>query len=142
MFEQTDSEICTDYTQCVLCQSACPVGTEAWKYIAYIQRGELEKAYIAIREQNPFPSVCARVCHHPCEKNCRLGAISSNPVAIRALKRFVTDRINPAIFTKEIILRSQALRLELSNEQEKCKVAVIGAGPAGITAANELALKG
>ncbi len=50
------------------CQSACPLGTEAWRYVAHIQRGEYEEAYRVIREANPFPSVCARVCHHPCEE--------------------------------------------------------------------------
>jgi NADH-quinone oxidoreductase subunit F len=55
------------------CATACPVGTEAWRYIAHIQRGELDEAYQVIREANPFPSVCARVCNHPCEDRCRAG---------------------------------------------------------------------
>ncbi len=115
----------------VFCELACPVGTQPWRYIAYLQHGELEKAYLAIREPNPFPSVCARVCNHPCEANCRLGKISKTPVAIRALKRFVVDNVSPDIFQPEIA--------ETSSEE---KIAIVGAGPAGITAAHLLSLKG
>ena len=83
------------------CHSACPLGTEAWRYIAHIARGEYEAAYATIREANPFPSVCARVCNHPCESRCRAGAGGGEPVAIRALKRFITDRIDPMSYQPE-----------------------------------------
>ena len=73
------------------CQSACPIGTEVWRYVAHIQRGEHEEAYKVIREPNPLPSVCARVCHHPCESRCGAGTDGGKPVAIRALKRYITD---------------------------------------------------
>ena len=115
------------------CQSACPVGTEAWRYIAHIQRGEYEEAYRAIREPNPFPSVCARVCNHQCETKCRSGQSGSEPIAIRALKRFVTDRIDPKSYEPLRITRQDV---------NKHKVAVVGAGPAGLTAAHYLSLKG
>ena len=113
------------------CQNACPLGTEAWRYIAYIQRGQYEEAYRVIREQNPFPSVCARVCSHPCEDHCRAGASGGEAIAIRSLKRFITDRVDPAVYqpTGEIRLGMDAGR-----------VAVVGAGPAGLTAAHYLAL--
>ncbi|MEO0093308.1 MAG: FAD-dependent oxidoreductase, partial [candidate division WOR-3 bacterium] len=114
------------------CQSACPVGTEAWRYIAHIQRGEYEEAYRAIREPNPFPSVCARVCHHPCETKCRSGQLGGEPIAIRALKRFVTDRIDPKSY--------QPIRI--TQKEDKHKVAIVGAGPAGLTAAHYLSLFG
>lgn len=115
------------------CQSSCPLGTEAWRYIAHIQRGEYEEAYRAIRQSNPFPSVCARVCHHPCEKRCRLKSSGMDPVAIRALKRFITDRIDPSVYhpSKTVSPGAEALPL-----------AVIGAGPAGLTAAHFLSLHG
>jgi len=61
--------------------------------VAHISRSEYEEAYTAIREANPFPSVCARVCNHPCEEKCRAGTSGGDPIAIRALKRFVTDRM-------------------------------------------------
>lgn len=113
------------------CQSTCPIGTEAWRYIAHITRGEYEEAYKAIRETNPFPSICARVCDHKCEERCRLGQTGTRPVAIRALKRFITDKIDPSVFQP-----TRAL------EKKTDKVAVIGAGPAGLTASHYLSLLG
>ncbi len=115
------------------CQAACPVGTEAWRYVAHIRRGEYEQAYRVIREANPFPSVCARVCNHPCEARCRAGGADGEAVAIRALKRFVTDRVDPSVYVPERI------------DDEKLRgrrVAVVGAGPAGLTAAHMLSLRG
>jgi NADH-quinone oxidoreductase subunit F len=113
------------------CQASCPIGTEVWRYVAHIANGEYEQAYLAIRESNPFPSVCARVCDHKCEDRCRLGTSGKKPLAIRALKRFVTDNIDPAVYRPQ---RSQ----ELAGK----KVAIVGAGPAGLTAAHCLSLKG
>ncbi|MCK5406158.1 MAG: FAD-dependent oxidoreductase, partial [Candidatus Krumholzibacteria bacterium] len=115
------------------CQSACPLGTEAWRYVALIGRGEYDEAYRVIREPNPFPSICARVCHHPCEAKCRAGATGGDPVAIRALKRFITDRIDPSAY--------QPVKQEWSDGAPP-KIAIIGAGPAGLTAAHYLSLKG
>ena len=115
------------------CQAACPVGTEAWRYVAHIARGEYDEAYQVIREANPFPSVCARVCHHPCESRCRAGAFGGDPIAIRSLKRFITDRIDPSAFRPD---RS------VWTDGEPPSVAVVGAGPAGLTTAHYLSLKG
>jgi len=114
------------------CQSACPLGTEAWRYIAHLARGEYEEAYRVIRETNPFPSVCARVCDHPCEARCRQGTSGGWPVAIRALKRFIADRIDPANYTP--------VRARLTGEP--ARIAVVGSGPAGLTAAHYLSLGG
>lgn len=113
------------------CQSGCPIDTEVWRYVAHIARGEYEKAYLAIRESNPFPSICARVCDHKCESRCRLGTNGQDPVAIRVLKRFVTDTVDPAVF--------QPKRTDKTSDK---KVAVVGAGPAGLTAAHLLSLNG
>ncbi|MBN1277811.1 MAG: FAD-dependent oxidoreductase [Deltaproteobacteria bacterium] len=115
------------------CQSACPLGTEAWRYIAHVERGEYEKAYIALREPNPLPSVCARVCNHPCERSCRAGRGDGEAISIRNLKRFVTDRVDPSVFKPE---------KSILDEEEIKKVAVVGAGPAGLSAAHYLSLKG
>jgi len=115
------------------CQSACPLDTEAWRYVAHISRGEYDDAYRVIREANPFPSVCGRVCHHPCESRCRAGTTGGEAVAIRALKRFVTDRTDPSVY--------QPMR-EVWTDGEPPRVAVIGAGPAGLTTAHYLSLKG
>jgi NADH-quinone oxidoreductase subunit F len=130
--KKCDAFVCKDLVGAP-CQSACPLGTEAWRYVAHIGRGEYDEAYQAIREPNPFPSVCARVCHHPCESKCRAGATGGDAVAIRALKRFVTDRIDPASY--------KPARQEWSGEVPP-RVAIIGAGPAGLSAAHYLSLKG
>jgi NADH-quinone oxidoreductase subunit F len=110
---------------------ACPIGTQAWRYVAHIERGEYEQAYVAIREANPFPSVCARVCDHKCERSCRLAVAGEAPVAIRALKRFITDTTDPGVYTP---VRAEVVKAE--------RVAVVGAGPAGLTAAHLLSLRG
>ena len=115
------------------CQATCPLGTEAWRYVAHISRSEYEEAYTAIREANPFPSVCARVCNHPCEEKCRAGTSGGDPIAIRALKRFVTDRVDPSVYVP--------IRNKVADENSP-KIAIIGAGPAGLTAAHYLSLNG
>jgi NADH-quinone oxidoreductase subunit F len=114
------------------CQSGCPVGTEVWRYVAHIAHGEYAEAYKAIRAANPLPSACARVCHHPCERTCRLGATGGEPIAIRTLKRFVVDRVDPAT-AAPVVLPAGA---------NAAKIAVIGAGPAGLSAAHYLSLLG
>jgi len=113
------------------CQYECPISQEASVYIALIAKGRFEDAYQFIVKDNPLPSICGRVCHHPCEKVCRAGE-TGDPIAIRALKRFVTD---------------YAMKKELHPYLEpapqiKATVAIVGAGPAGLTAAYDLALKG
>jgi NADH-quinone oxidoreductase subunit F len=113
------------------CQNGCPVGTEVWRYVAHISRGEYEDAYRVIRDANPFPSACARVCHHPCEQVCRAGATGGQPIAIRTLKRFVVDTVGSVNPMPVLPAREDAAR-----------IAVIGAGPAGLTAANSLSVLG
>jgi NADH-quinone oxidoreductase subunit F len=130
--KRCDAFVCQHLTGAP-CQSACPLGTEAWRYVAHIARGEYEQAYQAIREANPFPSVCARVCNHPCEERCRAGTTGGDPVAVRALKRFVTDRVDPMSF--------KPVRTP-SPDAGTRRVAVIGSGPAGLSAAHYLSLKG
>ena len=115
------------------CQSACPLGTEAWRYVAHIARGEYDDAYTVIRDANPFPSVCARVCHHPCEERCRAGTSGGDAIAIRALKRFITDRVDPTLYKPQRVAWTDG---------EPPKIAVIGSGPAGLTTAHYLSLQG
>ena len=130
--KRCDAFVCKDLVGAP-CQSACPLGTEAWRYVAHIARGEYEQAYRVIRDANPFPSVCARVCDHPCEERCRLGTTGSRAVAIRALKRFITDRIDPMTY-KPVRNAGDAMA--------QATVAVVGSGPAGLTAAHYLSLDG
>jgi len=128
--KRCDAFVCSELVGAP-CQSACPLGTEAWRYVAHLEKGEMEQAYRVIRETNPFPSVCARVCDHRCESRCRLGTAGGEPLAVRALKRFVTDRVDPTTYAAGRVAAS-------------CKdpVAVVGGGPAGITAAHYLSLQG
>ena len=114
------------------CQAACPVDTEAWRYVALLEKGQYEDAYRIIREANPFPSICARVCDRKCEQHCQLGTSGGEPLAVRSLKRFITDRVDPAVY--------QSAPSEANGKSGK--VAVIGGGPAGISAAHYLSLFG
>jgi NADH-quinone oxidoreductase subunit F len=127
-----DAHVCKGLTGAP-CQAACPVGTEAWRYAALIARAEYEEAYGVIREPNPFPSVCARVCDHKCEARCRLGTSGQDPLALRALKRFVTDNVDPSAYRPERHLDPAIVGKT---------VAIVGAGPAGLTAAHHLSLRG
>ena len=113
------------------CQTGCPVGTEVWRYVAHVGRGEYEEAYRVIRQANPFPSACARVCNHPCEAMCRCGTTGGEPIAVRTLKRFVVDQVDPSKYKPLIKTKPNAPR-----------VAVIGAGPSGLSAAHQLSLQG
>ena len=75
----------------VKCQAACPVATDAGRYVQLIAEGRDEEAYLLARAPNPFASVCGRVCAAPCEDACRRGSIDA-PITIRALKRFLTEQ--------------------------------------------------
>jgi NADH-quinone oxidoreductase subunit F len=130
--KRCDAFVCRDLVGAP-CQSACPVGTEAWRYVAHIGRGEYQAAYQAIRQANPFPSVCARVCDHSCEERCRAGQSGGDPIAIRALKRFITDRIDPSTYQPQRTMWADGA---------PPRIAIIGAGPAGLTSAHYLSLKG
>jgi len=110
------------------CQHMCPVGTNVPGYIALLRAGKIDDAYRVLSATNPFPSVCARVCSHPCESRCRRGQLDE-PVAIRNLKRFITDNAKPDRINKLPVTMPE-------------KIAVIGAGPSGLTAAFELKKRG
>jgi len=117
------------------CMQACPVHTQAGRYVSLIAEGKYEDAYRYARMPNPFASICGRVCGHPCEPACRRGEFDL-PISIRALKRFVTERHGPES-RKPIDVFFNKSR---PNNAEK--VAVIGSGPAGMSAAHDLALLG
>ena len=115
------------------CISACPAGCDIQGYIKLIAEGRYEEAYSLIKERIPFPASIGRICHHPCEDNCKRGFFDE-PVAIAALKRFVGDFTSGKGSVRE--------RLIGKREAKAKKVAIIGAGPAGLTAAYRLTGKG
>jgi NADPH-dependent glutamate synthase beta subunit-like oxidoreductase len=139
----------------VKCQSGCPVRTDAGRYVQLIAEGRNEEAYLVARAPNPFASVCGRVCAAPCEDACRRGNIDA-PISIRALKRYVTeqygvesrrpdtqDRLRQAPLLEGNVYRGHLPVLPGSGPRgPHAKVAVVGAGPAGLSAAHDLALLG
>ncbi|MHB8897114.1 MAG: NADH-ubiquinone oxidoreductase-F iron-sulfur binding region domain-containing protein [Thermoguttaceae bacterium] len=113
------------------CQHVCPIHTEACVYIALIAQGKFKEAYETIVKDNPLPSVCARVCHHPCEGKCQAGHWGS-AISVRALKRFAIDyAIGEGLHPGESAAAAQGE-----------KVAIIGSGPAGLMAGYQLARRG
>src|SRR5262245_37068187 len=78
----------------VRCQDACPVHTDARGYVRAVAAGDYRRAYLIARGPNPLASICGRICGAPCEAACRRGAYDE-PIAIRALKRFATERHGP-----------------------------------------------
>lgn len=116
------------------CMMACPAGTNAGRYVSLIAEGRFEEAYRCARDPNPMASICGRVCAHPCETACRRGAIDK-PISIRALKRFLTERYGPESRHPLAIRREPAQKLPY-------RVAVVGSGPVGLSAAHDLAVMG
>jgi len=111
--------------------AACPIDTRAAQYIRHIAKGEYEKAWDVILEDNPFTMSCGLVCHHPCESKCRAGQIGE-PIAIRSLKRYVAE------YARDNGLAGKWVNPPPTGK----KAAIIGAGPAGLTAAYYLRRKG
>lgn len=110
------------------CEAACPLHMDVPNYVMAIAQGNIKQALSIIRESNPLPSVCGRVCHHPCEEECNRKVVDS-AVAIEWLKRYAADwgngeKPSPVPRTREE------------------RVAIVGSGPAGLTAAHDLIKKG
>ncbi len=156
------------YRKQISCQDACPVHTDARGYINDVLDCRYEQGYIRARQPNPLASICGRVCNAPCEKACRRGKIDA-PISIRALKRFVCEEYGVETSTHVPVARvgsqepfpgpisrlaspnsktveSAAVLANYSRNRSKSslreKVAVVGAGPSGLAAANDLALLG
>jgi len=115
------------------CKSACPAGVNAQGYVALVAAGKFKEAYDLIRQRCPLPAACGRVCQHPCEDKCNRSEIDE-AVSVRNLKRFVADYIhaNP----------EQYPSAKPRGAKQAAKVAIVGGGPAGLTAAADLALLG
>ncbi|MDX1418174.1 MAG: FAD-dependent oxidoreductase, partial [Candidatus Promineifilaceae bacterium] len=113
------------------CRDACPAGQRAQGYIALIREGRWHDALRVIKMDNPFPGICGRICNHRCETACNRGLVDE-PINIRALKRFITDKVYAE--TRQAVEPVPRLHQE--------RVAIIGAGPCGLTAAQDLTLAG
>jgi NADPH-dependent glutamate synthase beta subunit-like oxidoreductase len=156
----------------IACQVACPVHTDARGYVRAIAAGNFEEAYLTARGPNPFASICGRICGAPCEAACRRGRVprvdaggrfvgNDKPIAIRALKRFACERHGVEAQPTEAVvdaLRHYVPRVAADAEEMAAilrartagrvepaggePIAIIGAGPAGLAAAHDLALLG
>jgi len=113
------------------CRDACPAGQRAQGYIAMIREGRYAEALRVIKEDNPFPGICGRICNHRCETACNRNLVDE-PISIAALKRFVTDKV----YAEAYVAPQPASR------KFDERVAVIGSGPCGLTAAKDLVVAG
>jgi heterodisulfide reductase subunit A-like polyferredoxin len=123
------------------CKHTCPAETSAQGYIALIQAGRYKEALDVVKEYNPFPASVGRVCNHPCEEKCNRGKLDT-PVAICALKRFAADWVYE--HREELKKEEEKERVVPKEEIErpKAKVAIVGAGPAGLSCAHQLSRMG
>lgn len=113
------------------CKVACPAHISVQGYVALAAKGQYREALKLIKEENPLPAICGRVCHHPCESACKRGELDQ-PVALDSIKRFVAD----------VDLRSETRFVPEIKPGRDEKVAVVGSGPAGLSCAYYLALEG
>ncbi len=114
------------------CKVACPTKTNVQGYVALIRERKFREALELVKKAHPFPGICGRICTHPCELNCKRGEVD-DPLAISALKRFLAD-LEPTFEDEPILPKKK--------EKKPQKVAVIGGGPAGLTAAYNLTVEG
>jgi formate dehydrogenase major subunit len=112
------------------CENACPVNTRAPQYISAITHEDYDLAYKMNREDNLFPAILGRICVHPCEEKCRRGLLIDSPISICSLKRASADH------------KTSSPRYEKPSIEKEKRVAIIGAGPSGLSAANDLARMG
>jgi NADPH-dependent glutamate synthase beta subunit-like oxidoreductase/NAD-dependent dihydropyrimidine dehydrogenase PreA subunit len=122
-----------DKRQAPLCQVHCPLGVNVQGYMALVRAGRYPQALELIRADNVLPGICGRICSHPCEAACRRSE-KEGPLAIREVKRFVADQCAAADTTGRPARPERPARNE--------RIAVVGAGPAGLAAATDLARQG
>ena len=114
------------------CKFNCPVKTDVPAFIAHVAQGQYKEAFEVIRAPNPFPISCGFICHHPCEDRCRSLETGDEPLSIKAIKRFVGEHA----------MRAGVRPVPRPQVAQRERVAVIGAGPAGLAAAYDLARHG
>jgi len=116
------------------CQRACPIHQDIATYVDYVSQGRYLDSWLVIHETNPFPSMLGRLCNHPCETDCKRGWVQGpeNAVSIKSLKRFATD-----------YAWARRVKIDWQRAPENGKrVAIVGSGCAGMTAAQDLRLMG
>jgi len=111
------------------CTTACPIDISPQGYLNLVAAGKEKEAFLHIWKHNPLPSICGRICHHPCEQVCKRGTLVDEPLAIRGVKRYLSDAFADYVPDKYPIIFEE-------------EIAVIGAGPAGLMAAHRLSLLG
>ena len=116
------------------CANDCPAGVNVQGFISLLRAGKTAQAYALLRQRCPLPASSGRVCRHRCEDKCRRIDIDEEAVAIRNLERFIAD----SVMTDSATLPA----MKIPTGEPKGRVAIIGSGPAGLTAANDLSLKG
>jgi NADPH-dependent glutamate synthase beta subunit-like oxidoreductase len=110
------------------CTTACPLNIAPQGYVGLVKAGKFKEAFNLIWEKNPLPSVCGSVCHHPCEEACKRGILVDHPIKIRGIKKYLSETEDTKTTAYSVLYDE--------------RIAVIGAGPAGLTAAHYLALEG
>lgn len=129
ILNHTCAENIINKRQAVPCRGACPAGVDIPGYTALVQAGRYDDAVKLIRKDNPFPTVCALICEHPCETKCRRNIIDA-PVNIRGIKRFAVDNCSDIVCVPKKM------------DETGKKIAVIGGGPSGLSAAYFLSIMG
>src|SRR5476651_1764813 len=123
------------------CRTACPVHTNAGGYVRAVAAWDTARGYRIARAPNPLASICGRICAHPCETACRRGIIDQ-PISIRALKRTLTERHGVENVLGDQPRPLEPLRLAVNGPEGAVRIGIVGAGPAGLSCAHDLALLG
>ena len=110
------------------CTTACPLNVSPQGYVGLVKNKKYAEAFQLIWEKNPLPSVCGSICHHPCEDSCKRGILVDKPVKIRGIKKFLSGMVDAPVKQYSVLYDE--------------RIAVIGAGPAGLTAGHYLSLAG
>jgi len=113
------------------CKAQCPAHIDVQGYVNLAAKGKFEEALALIKQASPFPSICGRVCHHPCESDCSRGDIDAS-VGIHGIERYIAD----------LDLNSEKRWMPQIKDKRQDKIAIFGSGPAGLTCAYYLAIEG